>query len=253
MRKTFPYYLYLIALLNLFSIKINGQNESVMDTVEVNSSNSQNAESANVKKDYNDTLISVYRPLPFDTVEAISNDKGFYYKRYMDSLLKALQKNAPVKRKNSFSFTSVPGLIFLIPAIGILFFLIYKLFLGNSSLFIRNRKNNSAGDQTMEEVNPDNLEAMVQKAISDGDYRLAVRYLYLFTLQMLANKKFIETGADKTNHQYVHEIRKQAFANEFASLTLKYEYIWYGEYPVNENLFDQVHTEFTNFNRTINR
>ena len=105
----------------------------------------------------------------------------------------------------------------------------------------------------MEEVNPDDLEAMVQKAISDGDYRLAVRYLYLFTLQMLANKKFIETGADKTNYQYVHEIRKQAFANEFASLTLKYEYIWYGEYPVNENLFDQVHTEFTNFNRTINR
>ena len=62
-------------------------------------------------------------------------------------------------------------------------------------------------------------------------------------------KKFIEINTNKTNYEYVMELRKHKFANEFASLTLQYEYVWYGEYPVDERLFEQIQGSFTQFNK----
>jgi len=51
----------------------------------------------------------------------------------------------------------------------------------------------------------------------------------------------------------VLEVRKHKFANEFASLTLQYEYIWYGEYPIDERLFEQIQGGFSQFNKNLTR
>ena len=100
-----------------------------------------------------------------------------------------------------------------------------------------------------EEENENDPDSLLRNAIRAGNYRLAVRYLYLQSLHRLSEKKFIEINANKTNYEYVMEVRRHKFANEFASLTLQYEYVWYGEYPVDENLFEQIQGGFTQFNK----
>ena len=40
---------------------------------------------------YSDTLRQNFRSIVFDSVQAINTDKGFYYKRYLDSLLRATE------------------------------------------------------------------------------------------------------------------------------------------------------------------
>ena len=40
---------------------------------------------------YPDTLKREFRSIVYDSVRAVISDKGFYYKRYMDSLLRATQ------------------------------------------------------------------------------------------------------------------------------------------------------------------
>ncbi len=203
---------------------------------------------------YPDTLKREFRSIVFDSVQAVNSDKGFYYKRYMDSLLRATQFKVQKPRRRvdlngSDFFNSIFGIIFWILAIGLFAYLVYRLFLSNSSFLSRNRKNIASDVTVIEEENASDPDSLLRNAIRNGNYRLAVRYLYLQSLQRLSEKKFIEINANKTNYEYVMEVRRHKFANEFASLTLQYEYVWYGEYPVDERLFEQIQGSFTQFNK----
>lgn len=207
-----------------------------------------------------DSLKWELRTISKDSVLAITGDKAFYYKNYLDSLLRATQAKPIVKKKpkeprisSRNLFDSVFGVIFWILAIGLFGYLVYKLFLSNSSLFSRSRKNITADISIEEKEMAGDSETLLRNAIRNGNYRMAVRYLYLQTLSRLADRKLITINTNKTNYEYVNELRKQNFANEFASLTLKYEYVWYGEYPVDERLFKQLEDEFNRFNKTVNR
>lgn len=229
---------------------------------------------------YPDTLKQNYRSIIYDSVQAIRNDQGFYYKRYMDSLLRAVEarlKTVEAKRNRDsirnnrsgrsgsgqprsesyiddgiFSGTGL-GIIFWLLAMALFGYIVFKLFLSNASFFSRSRKNISANINVETEENINDPDAMVRNAIRNGNYRLAIRYLYLQTLIRLSEKKFIRVNSNKTNYEYVKEVRNQKFANDFASLTLKYEYVWYGEYPVDEKLFEQIHGSFSQFNKSFLR
>jgi len=201
---------------------------------------------------YPDTLKRELRFIINDSVQAVNADKGFYYKKYMDSLLRATQLKVRKPRRNvdlngADFFSSIFGVIFWILAIGLFGYLVYRLFLSNSSFLSRNRKNIASDIAVVEEENANDPDSLLRNAIKNGNYRLAVRYLYLQSLRRLSEKKFIEINSNKTNYEYVTEIRKHKFANEFASLTLQYEYVWYGEYPVDERLFEQIQHGFTQF------
>ena len=201
-----------------------------------------------------DTLTMNYRSVVYDSVQAMMSDKGFYYKRYLDSLLRASKADKPKQQKskenNGFDFfNSIFGILFWIIAISLFVFLIYKLFLSNSSILSRNRKNISSDISVEKEEDTTDPDALLRNAIRSGNYRLAVRYLYLQLLTRLSDKRYIEINKNKTNYEYVTELRKHSFANEFASLTLKYEYVWYGEYPVDQKLFEQLQSNFTDFQK----
>ena len=227
---------------------------------------------------YPDTLKQDYRAIDYDSVRAINNDKGFYYKKYMDSLLRAVEarlKNMEERRNRDsirrsgqsgkgqlrrepyfddgiFSGSGL-GIIFWILAIALFGYIVFKMFLSNASFFSGSRKNISANIEADAEEDTGDPDAMMQNAIKNGNYRLAVRYLYLQTLARLSEKKFIRVNSNKTNYEYVRDVRNQKFANEFASLTLKYEYVWYGEYPVDEKLFEQIQGSFTQFAKSFLR
>ena len=237
-----------------------GNYSTITDTVEVaaEENNSAVTVAENIEEadagTYSDTLLSQYRPIPEDTIRRINEDKGFYYKKYFDSLLRASQNiSKKIKVPDSSFFSSLFKLIIWIGAISLLAYLVYKLFLSNSSMFSRNRKNYDTENIKVDEENPENPGALVEQAVREGNYRFAVRYLYLQTLMNLAEKKYVQTGSDKTNYQYVSELRNQPFVNEFSSLTLQYEYVWYGGYDLDEDIFDQIYLGFKNFNKTIGR
>ncbi|HET6768476.1 MAG TPA: DUF4129 domain-containing protein [Chitinophagaceae bacterium] len=270
--------LFALAFLNAF----NSYNQETTDGADSLNQTVQ-AHDASVDDEgsyYPDTLKRDYRSIDYDSVQSINNDKGFYYKKYMDSLLRAIEarlKNMEEQRnrdsiRNSksgqygtgklkrdtyfddgiFSGSGL-GFVFWILAIALFGYIVFKLFLSNASFFSGNRKNIPADIQVEAEENTNDPDALIRNAIRNGNYRLVVRYLYLQTLIRLSEKKIIRVNSNKTNYEYVKEVRNQKFANEFASLTLKYEYVWYGEYPVDEKLFEQIHGSFTQFNKSFLR
>ena len=251
-RKTYHIYLSLVAAL-LFAININSQ-------VVVPAQDNGSDQDEEIYNERSDTLKQNYRSIVYDSVQAIATDKGFYYKRYMDSLLRATQpKPVPTKQqptvtiRRGFSINSIFGTLFWIVAIGLFLYLVYRLFLSNASFLTRSRKNITTDINVTPDENTNEPETLLKNAIRNGNYRLAIRYLYLQTLERLSERKYIEINTNKTNYEYVNEVRKHGFGNEFASLTLKYEYVWYGEYPVDEKLFEQIQSGFIQFNKTHTR
>ncbi|HMI03166.1 MAG TPA: DUF4129 domain-containing protein [Pedobacter sp.] len=90
--------------------------------------------------------------------------------------------------------------------------------------------------------------AEIDKAISGGNYRLAVRLFYLRALKQLSDSGQISWQPEKTNQTYVSEIRDLQKRSLFETLTTQFEYIWYGEFYIDQENFNQVRSGFDQFN-----
>ena len=87
---------------------------------------------------------------------------------------------------------------------------------------------------TEEDIAGTDYHEWIQKAVKDGDFRSAVRYHYLFTLQKLSGKGHIDFHRDKTNTDYRYEIKDKKLAGAFGYVSYIYDHAWYGAFDMNE-------------------
>lgn len=92
---------------------------------------------------------------------------------------------------------------------------------------------------------------MLKNALSSGDHRLSVRYLYLISLKLLDEKKLVSWNKKKTNHEIIEEIESFEKQSAFRHLTYVFEYTWYGKFKIDNEKFSLVKTQFENFNSEI--
>lgn len=197
-----------------------------------------------------------------DSAEGLKKLPDFAYTKNLDSLLKVLQKEESKEVRLEEPKLSWLEIFFSSPITKIFFWSLACLFIG----FILQRLFFTEGFlqrrtlQTPITVLPDEAEhlsattdysKLIAKAEFNNNYRLAVRYHYLQTLQKLAAKGSIQFTADKTNYQYVKELFDKPYKNEFARLTLAYEYAWYGEFVMDKTMFMAIQTNFKNFNNLV--
>lgn len=90
-------------------------------------------------------------------------------------------------------------------------------------------------------------ETKIREAAEAGDYRQAIRWWYLYILFRLSAQQLITYGSDKTNREYLRALQPTPFYKPFATLTLDYEYIWYGGFEVDEAQYRAIDTQFGNF------
>ena len=114
-------------------------------------------------------------------------------------------------------------------------------------------KNEDTAPEVTEEVvtSESDFDRLIRVALTTGNYRLAVRYQYLRSLHQLAVRNYVSLAADKTNYQYVQEISNHQVRNDFASLTLNYEYVWYGEFQIEQTIYQKLETAFKSFNQKV--
>ena len=102
-----------------------------------------------------------------------------------------------------------------------------------------------------EHVDRDKLGAMLEKALEEKQYRLAVRLTFLIVLQQLSDAGQIHWQADKTNRSYLNEISDQALRQPFANLTRLYEYVWYGDFDINIGHYRDIEADFNELSRRL--
>ena len=96
-----------------------------------------------------------------------------------------------------------------------------------------------------------NFNEAIASAIGQKNYRLAVRLLYLQTLRKLADQELIHWKLNKTNDAYAQELAGGSYYNGFNYLTYAYDYVWYGDFPVQEAQFTGLQQYFKTFQQQL--
>ena len=97
------------------------------------------------------------------------------------------------------------------------------------------------------------LLLLINKAISQNNYRLAIRYYYLRVLKTLEEKELIIWEQQKTNEDYSNEINEVTLKSMFANLTHLYDFVWYGNFEVRELEFTKIKTNFEEIMQLIQK
>lgn len=149
------------------------------------------------------------------------------------------------------------GIFFIILLVAVVAFVIYQMVKGGGFKTIKKDKSKEAimtsldDDQIVNVLTKKETEDLIQQAVNNGDFRRAVRLLYLASLKMLTDSKMISWEPNKTNSDYMYEIKNRDLRNMFKDTTLYYDYIWYGDREVDAGLFQKVHQSFNKFTGAI--
>lgn len=204
-----------------------------------------------------DTILSI-RPIRIsdDSVRIWKRQPDFKYLANLDSLLDAEQHKKETAKEPRFNVGSpdtslLKGLMWLL-AIAFVLFVTYQLF-QNKGLF-KGGSRKLAVSEVVPEAEEDilelNIHQMLMKAEQQANFRLATRYQFIKTLQLLNQKNRIDFAVDKTNRQYQYEIPEQ-WRTDFSKLVLNYEYIWFGNVHIDQPLYEKITTLHTSFNARL--
>jgi len=115
--------------------------------------------------------------------------------------------------------------------IGALVFFIVFTILKNPGVELNTRMTSLSEDdiQSIEENLFDNdLEKYIHEAKLAGDYKLAIRFSFIYIIRLLDENGIIKWRKQKTNHEYLNELEGNPFKDSFSYCKLIFENLWYG-------------------------
>jgi hypothetical protein len=200
------------------------------------------------------------RSVPDSTVKRIKADPALAYANdpeYWAELQRKRKEPEPKKETEErdmsmldFSgFFGAVKIVFIILLAAMLGFIIYKL-MGNRWPWEKEARLVEEEAVNEEDLDVDELQQKIREAIGNRKYRMAIRYSYLFTLRRLDEKGWIRLDARSTNHDYVKQMKERDPHGTFAWLTNVYDYVWYGEFELNEEQFNLVYKDFQKYLNT---
>jgi hypothetical protein len=127
---------------------------------------------------------------------------------------------------------------------------------GGAGLFAR-RADGPGGEGALlldaDDIAAVDLDALLRAALAERRHRDAVRLLYLLALQALAAGGLVDWQKDKTNRDYLREVRRTAggLVRPFDEVTRLFEWVWYGEAAVDDARFAAVRARFDRFSEAL--
>jgi len=204
-----------------------------------------------------------WKKLPDTLVNKLRADDDFWYVNYVFKKAKG-KKEKEVKQSNNQKASEGKGtfldapffqtLLWILIIGGFAAFVIVYLANSNTTLF---RKKNTIihSDEEMEAVTDNifeiNYQREIDKAISSGNYRFAVRLMFLRVLKNLSDTKTIQYTPDRTNFDYLMQLQSTAHYADFFKLTRNYEYSWYGHFDIDMDKFSWIRKDFENFDQKL--
>ena len=105
--------------------------------------------------------------------------------------------------------------------------------------------------EMVEDIHAIDYAQSIAEAESEGRYRDAIRFHFLYSLKTMSDKGVINWNRNKTNVDYARELSTHALSGPFAQVRRIYEYAWYGEFDVSEADYRSLQPYFSTFNRQV--
>ena len=94
-------------------------------------------------------------------------------------------------------------------------------------------------------------EAKIEDKLKDGtgneDYIIAIRLNYLLALNQLNKNSLVNWKKDKTNSDYINELRGSNFHKDFKQLTVWFERAWFGRFTPDAQSYKEISYSFRMF------
>lgn len=140
--------------------------------------------------------------------------------------------------------------------ITILAYLLYLYFSGEEFGFSRPKKSrNTKLDIEVGDIEKNlpniQLDNVLDRAVTEKDFRLATRIRYLNIIQQLNHLEYIKWKKDKTNGQYTRELRGTDLEAPFRSLTRIFDWMWYGKAEINEQEYAFISQQYETMERAL--
>lgn len=169
-----------------------------------------------------------------------------WLKRIIGNLLEAIFGNLVPESALLFIFSILPYV-----AIAVLLFIFYKLILkgllkGYATPIPKTGSVQLTDDEKL--IREADLSALQKEALQQKNYRLALRFGYLMVIKKLSENKDIYLAPDKTNTDYLNELNNSPFEVPFSKLTHWYDYVWYGNMPLDAAKYENLSALFVPFN-----
>jgi len=188
--------------------------------------------------------VQLQRHLTDSARTALAADKDFWYANYV--FKKKEEKDRTERRFwQTDAFRSIMWVIIICCFVAII-----VLYLASDRVgLFRSRSHQIEQDGAGEDDIPENIfeinyDKEIDKAQTAGNYRLAVRLQFLKLLRSLAEKQIIQYAPARTNFDYLVQLHKSNWYHDFFRLTRHYEYVWYGQFPIDLHQYTQVSNEY---------
>ena len=194
------------------------------------------------------------RKVPAEQIRKLKEDESFWY------------ANAVIEKQEPKKQVAKPGnyvplgqrqwfqtVLWIVIIGGFVAFIMIYLAGNRVGLFSRkNVQDNPSEDGDMpEDIFAINYQKEIEKASNAGNFRLAVRLMYLRLLKQMAEKNIIRYTQDKTNFDYLLQLHPTRYYKDFFRVTRNYEYSWYGKFDVNEHAYKTIRSDFDQLERDL--
>ncbi len=138
-------------------------------------------------------------------------------------------------------------------AILLAIFLIYKIVRSKFSFPITRRESlfDTTDMAVQEPVDSLSYPTLLQKAVLEKNYEIAVQIHYMYLLYLLDQKGIIRWNRHKTNTMYVYEIEDRNRQLKFKQLGWIFDCVCYGEFKIDELAYRQVAFRFETFQKEL--
>lgn len=230
--------------------------DSVIEEVKQNPQDEGTQSAGEKEKEYflqkpeygSDSFFVQQRKVPDSVVKKMQEDDDFWYANAIIEKEKKKQEEdssyIPLGQRSWFQ-----TLIWLIIIGGFAAFLMIYLSGSNVGLFRKKSKPMTTDEDEgiTEDIFAINYQKEIDKAAAQGNYRLAVRLMFLRLLKNMSEKNIIQYKQDKTNLDYLLQLHPTNYYKDFFRITRNYEYSWYGQFEVSEEAYGIIRNDFNHF------
>lgn len=206
---------------------------------------------------------SVYvRRLPDSLLRTLKQSEDFQYgtKTY-SPVTNEPERESPTpgyveqstRRQRVSEQTWFQSLLWILSIGGFAAFIVLWLAGSNVRLFRRKTKRFDEGTEEGdgENIFQINYQREIDKAAAAGNYRLAIRLMFLRLLKTMTEKNVIRYKHDSTNLDYLRQLNATDYYNDFFRIARNYEYSWYGQFDIREETFKIIRNDFDQFDRKL--
>ncbi len=131
--------------------------------------------------------------------------------------------------------------------IGIIIFIVYSILKNKQP---SNKKINNLSDEQFwnpEKITKTELELLLETATTEENYRECIRIYFTFILKEIIKKGWIKWKQEKTNYDYILEMKSNVGSVKFEECVRIYDLVWYGEYSIDKGIYETIQPILLNY------